>query len=97
MKNIHTWHPAFAMQILSPPVGGVISQVFGWRSTFVPLACLCLATGLWLLFSMRHETHQYFVLKRIASADPDKARRYQEWNDIMAHPPRFEAPWMPLK
>jgi MFS family permease len=90
-------HPAFSMQIISALVGGAISQVFGWRYTFVPLAGLCLAIGLWLLFSMRQETHQYFVLKRIASVDPDKARRYQEWDEVMAHPPRFEAPWMPLK
>jgi predicted MFS family arabinose efflux permease len=78
-------------------VGGGLSQVFGWRSVFFALAALCCLNGLALLLLMRHETHHYFVLKRLAKKDPDAARGMKEWNSVMAAPPRFQAPWVPLR
>lgn len=50
--------------ILAPIVGGILSQAFGWRSTFVLLAIM---TGPIALFTLLvvPETHQWFVVQRI--------------------------------
>lgn len=88
---------ALQQQVISPPVGGALAQVFGWRSVFVPLAGICVLTGVLLLVSMRRETLPYFVLMRMAQKDPAAAADFQEWEEVMAHPPKFDAPWVPLK
>jgi len=78
-------------------VGGVLARSLGWRSTFAALAILCVIFALALLLFMQRETHQYVVLQRLAKRDPQAASAMQEWDAVMACPPCFDAPWMPLK
>jgi len=77
-------------------VGGLLAHSFGWRSTFAALAILCAIFALALLLFMQRETHQYFVLKCLAKRDPQAASAMQEWDAVMASPPRFDAPWRPI-
>lgn len=78
-------------------MGGALSQAFGWRSTFAALAIMCFILGLALASIMRRDTHQYFVLQRLAKTDPDTAEQLFEWDSVMATAPKFVAPWMPIK
>jgi hypothetical protein len=77
-------------------VGGALAQTFGWRSVFVPLAGICVLTGALLLIFMRRETHPYYVLTRLAKQGTD-IQGFEEWQEVMAHKPKFDAPWVPLK
>lgn len=84
-------------QVASPLVGGGLSKALGWRSTFAALAVLCFLFALALLLVMRQETHQRFVLLKLARCDPDKAAHITEWNTVMDVPLKFHAPWIPLR
>lgn len=83
--------------MVTPLAGGALANAFGWRSTFAALATSDCLFGLTLFLAMRQETHQRFLLQRLAKTDPDKAAAIVERDIIMAAPTRFEAPWMPLK
>lgn len=85
------------MQLTAPVVGGALCQAYGWRSTFAGLAIMCSVFGLAVLVLMRHETHHYYVLQRLAKKDACAAARVQEWSSIMSKKPNFDAPWMPFK
>jgi predicted MFS family arabinose efflux permease len=77
-------------------VGGALAQAFGWRSVFVPLAGICVLTGVFMLLFTRRETHPYFVLTRLAKQGTD-VKCFEEWEAVMAHKRKFDAPWVPLK
>lgn len=82
---------------MGPLLGGALSQVWGWRSTFIALTVFAALTGVVIVALIRKETHQYFVLKKLASRDPDHAKGLQEWEGVISHPPVFSAPWVPLR
>lgn len=88
--NTHT-------QVMGPLLGGALSQVWGWRSTFIALTVFAALTGVVIVALIRTETHQYFVLKKLAARDPDHAKGLQEWEGVISHPPVFSAPWVPLR
>lgn len=99
-------HPAFhhpaslcflSSQVMGPLLGGALSQVWGWRSTFMALAAFAGLAGAAVMLLIRTETHQHFVLKRLAKDDPDAAKSMQEWDSVISHPPVFSAPWVPLQ
>lgn len=46
---------------------------------------------------IRTETHQYFVLKKLAKSDPEGAKGLQEWDSVTSSPPVFSGPWVPLR
>lgn len=46
---------------------------------------------------IRTETHQHFVLQRLAKSDPEGAKGLQEWDAVNSTPPVFSAPWVPLR
>jgi predicted MFS family arabinose efflux permease len=82
---------------MGPLLGGALSQVWGWRSTFIALTVFAGLTGLVIVALIRKETHQFFVLKKLAARDPDHAKGLQEWEGVTSHPPVFSAPWVPLR
>jgi predicted MFS family arabinose efflux permease len=84
------------VQVGTPLVGGVLAESLGWRSTFAALAIMCGIAAMTLLVCMRRETHQYFVLQRLAQMDLNAAHAMQEWDAVMAAPPKFDAPWIPI-
>lgn len=71
--------------------------MWGWRSTFIALTAFSALSGLVVLLFIRKETHQYFVLRRLAKQDPDAAKRMQEWESVTSQAPVFHAPWVPLR
>jgi hypothetical protein len=78
-------------------LGGGLSQAFGWRSTFIALTVFCALCGVALLALVRRETHQYYVLQKLARRDPDAAKGLAEWESVTSLKPTFDAPWVPLR
>src|SRR5690242_16275308 len=62
--------------VIAPIIGGVLSQSFGWRSTFVLLAILTVPVFIITFFTVP-ETHQYFVLQRIEECNSHKYAQHQ--------------------
>jgi MFS family permease len=81
--------------VLGPALGGIISQAFGWRSTFALLAALGGAVLVLLIFFLP-ETHQFLVLERLQKQDPAAAAGITEAAAISAYPPKLKMPWRPL-
>lgn len=84
-------------QVLGPVLGGALSQAWGWRSTFIALAAFTGLAGLAVVTLIRTETHQHFVLQRLAKTDREGAKGLQEWDAVTSTPPVFSAPWVPLR
>jgi predicted MFS family arabinose efflux permease len=82
---------------MGPLLGGALSQAWGWRSTFIALTAFAGLCGLVVVALVRTETHQYFVIKRLAQQDPERAKGLQEWESVTSEPPVFSAPWVPLR
>lgn len=77
--------------VIGPLIGGGLSDVFGWRSTFICLAILSFVVFIVIILIVP-ETHQYFVKERFHKANPNKRIIDLESNDK----PSFKAPWKPL-
>ncbi|WIA13766.1 hypothetical protein OEZ85_007316 [Tetradesmus obliquus] len=88
--------PMLLGPMLGAALGGALSQRWGWRCCFILLVA---ADGLMLplLMTMVPETHQFFVVRRLRATNPEAARHLAEAEAIMAQPPVFSAPWVPLK
>lgn len=90
--------PACLSQLLGPIcgplVGGILAQLFGWRSTMVALAVFagCVITP--LLVCGVPETHQHRVLRRLLASHPEL--HVAEAQEILQQQPRFHAPWKPV-
>lgn len=46
-------------------MGGVLSEAYNWRATFVLLAVMTVPLSLWAVYVLP-ETHHYFVVQRVA-------------------------------
>ncbi|CAF1302296.1 unnamed protein product [Didymodactylos carnosus] len=79
--------PVLLGVILGPPIGGVLSYLHGWRSTFVFLAIF--STVILVVYVLIiPETHQYKVLVKYSE------KKIIESNDISE--PKLVKPWLPF-
>ena len=93
--------PLLVGPILGPFIGGILTNWFGWRSTFVALAVMAVISAALILLFVP-ETHHYLTLQRLTSSkkknsgEPSEksAIRIREAETILK--PRFLAPWRPL-
>ena len=93
--------PLLVGPVVGPFIGGILTNWFGWRSTFIALAIMAVASAaLTLLFVP--ETHHYLTIQRLThstSKNPDDLQknppiRIREAETILK--PGFVAPWRPL-
>jgi multidrug resistance protein len=77
--------------IIGPLIGGPLSSVFGWRSTFVFLAIYTFFAIIALLILLP-ETHQYFVKEQYHKANPTKRIIDAIPNELLP----FQNPYKPL-
>jgi predicted MFS family arabinose efflux permease len=76
-------------------LGGLISQYFGWRATFIALALLS-ALIIPMVAIALPETMQYKQLARLRAKDPAAAAALKEADEIAASPPMFRPPWVAM-
>ncbi|WIA12850.1 hypothetical protein OEZ85_006476 [Tetradesmus obliquus] len=88
--------PPLVGPVIGPLLGGVLSDHFGWRSTFIFTTCMAGVVILPLLLFFLPETTQYRALRRLRATDPQTAAVIKEADSIEASPPRFRAPWYPV-
>ncbi|CAF2984646.1 unnamed protein product [Rotaria sp. Silwood2] len=93
--------PVLIGPIIGPFIGGVLSNTFGWRSTFVSLAIMAVISVLMILLFVP-ETHHYIVLQRLLHGVKKKRHQKNQTNPIFIREantilkPRFMLPWRPL-
>ncbi|CAF3370966.1 unnamed protein product [Rotaria socialis] len=87
--------------ILGPFIGGILSNTFGWRSTFISLAIMSVISALLILIFVP-ETHHYRVLQQLSRDVKKKCKHGNQTNTVIvreAHiilKPRFVSPWYPF-
>lgn len=85
--------PLLVGPIVGPFIGGILCNVFGWRSTFISLAIMAVLAGV-LILAFVPETHHYFVLRKINQNNVKKRMIIIEAEQIKQ--PEFLAPWRPF-
>ncbi|CAF1065810.1 unnamed protein product [Adineta steineri] len=93
--------PLLVGPIIGPFIGGILSSVFGWRSTFIALGIMTIIATLMIFFFVP-ETHPHLVYQRLSRKlqknSDDKntkaALNVRETDIIMK--PRFIPPWRSL-
>lgn len=68
--------PMLIGPVIAPIIGGFLSQAFGWRATFILLACLG-APGVMITLLAFPETHHHFVSKSIEETNISKSGKFR--------------------
>ena len=79
--------------IIAPLVGGILSQSYGWRATFLLLAVMALPIAL-LSAVVLPESHHYFALQNILSGDKENICKYTSIRHLPQVPTIKEASYI---